>query len=107
MSALTMPCLTRSGPSAVQPMMIDADGSLYDSLLDLLCSASSADQLAGLNSLALCLDGSHPRAGKLLEEVAAKLEHHSGAVKFAAAKAVARLPRCRPPRHKWSEHVCP
>jgi hypothetical protein len=87
--ALAMPSLTR-GPTAIA---VDhfADPSLYESLLDLITSDSQQCQIAGMNSLALCLDGTHPRAGDLLAEVATKLRTGQCAeVRHVAAKLLSQ-----------------
>jgi len=95
-SGLAMPSMIRTDASCI-PATLDfptqPDVSLYDSLLDLLTSTSEQSQLEGLNSLALCLDGSNPRAGELLQEVARKLKGDSIAqvrVKQVAARLIAQ-----------------
>lgn len=90
LSMLAMPTLARSNQAAPAPVMV-ADASLYESLLDLITSDDSASQITGMNSLALCLDGSHPDAPQLLQEVAAKLRHgQCEQVKQVAAQLLAQ-----------------
>lgn len=91
LSALPMPCLSPTSAGHCMRVCPIADPTLYDSLMDLLASDSAASQLAALNSLALCLDGTNPRAGDLMAEVASKIRQEGACsrVKQAAAKLLA------------------